>query len=85
MANVQERVIRIISEVLSENGNLHSNVQYAEKLDDIGMNSLLFIKAIVLIEDEFGFEFNDDDLDVVSFETIGDFCNHVVKITSVAE
>ncbi|WHX28330.1 phosphopantetheine-binding protein [Brevibacillus agri] len=40
------------------------------RLQDVGINSLGFIRLVVAIENEFGFQFEDDMLNVELFETI---------------
>lgn len=42
------------------------------KLSELGVNSVSFIKVIVLAEGEFGIEFDDDELDYHEFDCIGD-------------
>lgn len=47
------------------------------KLNELGINSLIFIRIIVDLEEEFGFEFNDEDLDFEKFTYFSDICNYV--------
>ncbi|MFR1757636.1 MAG: phosphopantetheine-binding protein [Eisenbergiella sp.] len=52
-----------------------------EKLNDLGINSLIFIRIIVEIEEKFDFEFDDEDLDFEKFTYLSDVCNYVeIKI-----
>ena len=46
-------------------------------LNSIGVNSIGFIKTVVAIESEFGFEFEDEDLDVNKMETLKDIVMYV--------
>ena len=54
-----------------DNINLNSN------LVDLGVSSIIFIKIVVSIEEEFGFEFGDDDMDTNKFLTVKSFVEYV--------
>lgn len=41
------------------------------------MNSISFVEMIILLEDEFNFEFDDDRLIISKFQTIGDVIDYV--------
>lgn len=41
------------------------------------MNSISFVEMIILLEDEFNFEFDDDSLIISKFQTIGDIIDYV--------
>lgn len=43
----------------------------------IGINSFLFIRLVVVIENEFGFEFDDECLDYNKFKTLSDLIIYV--------
>ncbi len=42
------------------------------QLMSMGLNSISFIKAVVAIENEFDFEFDDENLDFTKFKTYAD-------------
>lgn len=48
-----------------------------ENLNGLGINSISFIKIVVAIENEFGFEFRDEELDVNKFPTIKSLIEYV--------
>lgn len=48
-------------------------------LQELGVNSIEFIKIVVDIESTFGFEFADDDLDANKFPTIQSLICYVEK------
>lgn len=66
---MRKKIIEIIRNccVLEE-----KNVGAETRLEDISLDSLSFVDAIVKIEQEFGFEFDDEDLNVYSWETVGE-------------
>ena len=41
-------------------------------LSKYNLNSLTYIKIIVALEEEFDIEFDDDELDIKSFQTVND-------------
>lgn len=43
----------------------------------MGINSLMFIKLIIEIENEFDMEFDDDDLDMENLNTFGDLIKYI--------
>lgn len=48
-----------------------------DDLTDLGINSLLFVKIAVALENEFDIEFTDEDLDIQKFKTVGDIVGYV--------
>ena len=72
-----------ILEIIS--GNLENKIDSKQlSLDDdlskYNINSLTYIKIIVALEEEFDIEFDDDELDIKSFKTIGDFVKYTVDL-----
>lgn len=49
-------------------------------LEGLGINSVDFIKILVMVENEFDIEFSDDDLTGETFITINDFINCVESL-----
>jgi len=76
MSDVQERIIKIIKGQLEEIMP-GQEIELEYELKSLGINSILFIKTTVYIEDEFGIEFPDEDLDFNRFITIKDLCDYV--------
>ena len=56
---------------------LEGKLQPEVELTSLGINSLLFIKLVVAIEDEFDIEFDDDDLDAGKLKTVEDFMDYI--------
>ena len=51
-----------------------------DDLQQMGMNSISFIKAVVQIEDEFDIEFPDERLVISRVHTIRELCNIVIEL-----
>lgn len=69
MSKLEESVLDIINSVNSTEATLESS------LNDLGINSIDFIRIIVTLEDEFDFEFENEMLLYESFSDI----NSIVK------
>ncbi len=74
--NVENTIIEIISKNAIE---IEGGIKLENRLVDIGINSLSYVKSIVQLENEFGFEFKDEDLDFRKIESIQDIYNKVIE------
>lgn len=69
-----------VREILKNNAELTVSVEEIDintNLEEYGMNSLLFIKAIVAIEREFKIEFDDEKLDIRKLSTIKSVVDYI--------
>ncbi|HBB29610.1 MAG TPA: phosphopantetheine attachment site [Clostridiales bacterium] len=73
---IKEKIIDTISS-LSEMENVKQYLSENDDLSKIEMNSLSFIKIVVALESEFGFEFDDEMLDYNRFASLNTLCNYV--------
>lgn len=48
-----------------------------DELVNVGLDSFIFIKLVVTMEKEFGFEFDDDALEVSRFPTMKDLIEYI--------
>lgn len=62
-----------VIEILKRNGVEWKNSYDCLELVNVGVDSLLFVKLIVEIEEEYGFEFKDEDLNAGMYRTMNDF------------
>lgn len=72
-----------IIEIISANSEMDNANQYLHENDDLtklGMNSISFIKMVVEIEGEFGFEFEDEALDYNKFTSLNLLCDYVKEM-----
>lgn len=56
---------------------LTEDIDEVNNLDNLGINSITFIKIVVAIEMEFDFEFEDEDLDYSKFATVQSLVDYV--------
>ncbi len=75
--NVEEKVKKIFTENLVEFdiGEIDLNQNLIEQ----GVNSIIFIKVVIAIEKEFGFEFGDKDLNLDNFLNLDKLVDYVAK------
>lgn len=67
----------IVSGNLFELDNVEDILKETDDLTEVGLNSLSFIKLIVEIENGFGIEFEDEDLDHSRFMTLTSLCDYI--------
>jgi acyl carrier protein len=71
--NMKEYVFKQIQTVLNEKSLI---IQYDSNLGDI-LDSITFIKIVVALEGEFGFEFDDEMLLITKFPTVKSMIEYV--------
>lgn len=54
-----------------------NEIDIDQKFIDIGINSVIFVKLVVNIEKEYGFEFRDEDLNLENFQSLRSIINYV--------
>lgn len=76
-----------LNEMLKETSELKDVVDEIDDENDlasIGINSIGFVKLIVKIEGEFGFQFDDEYLDYTKFKTVNDLVLYVLEKNNVS-
>ena len=74
--DVYSKVFELLKSVLGQQRGADLNFK---NVDISGMNSVEFIKFIVLIETEYDFEFYDDDLKMGNFKDYPDLIQYVQR------
>lgn len=71
-----------IIEILTNNLNDVSKDEIKDELllEDIGLDSLTYIRIIVQIEEQFSIELDDEILDIHMNPTVGELLNNISKI-----
>jgi acyl carrier protein len=80
MANEIELRLR---ELLREGVEVNKPVEeigFDEDLTSLGLNSISFIKLVVAVEEEFGVQFSDDDLDYNILANISSIASYIRKM-----
>lgn len=73
---IEAKVRELIKEVVELTVPIEE-VGIEDDLMNLGMNSINSIKVIVAIEEEFGFEFDDEDLNFENFRNIRKLVSYI--------
>lgn len=68
--SIKVELIDILSRLFYENRLDPTMIEYADLVDDLGIDSITFISMVVEIEERFGIEFPDDLLSLDNFRKI---------------
>ena len=78
MNNIEQEIVKLMIEV----GGLPDNIGLDTTFKEIEIESIIFITLIVEIEDHFEIEFDDENMILSYYQTVGEFVNYVEnKIT----
>lgn len=72
--NTLEKLKMLISEAMPEI-DISSVTENTTLQNDLGLDSLAIMMISIVVEDEFGFEFEGN----ISFETVGELCDYIEK------
>ncbi len=76
MNDVQERTLVIVKKQLQDTAQ-DTEIGLESDLSSIGLNSVIFIKIVVDLENEFDIEFANEDLEYGRFKNINDICDYI--------
>lgn len=78
---IERVVIKGIIELVEADGEvtIQEPISAETKLELLGVNSLSIVKFVVMLEDEFDIEFEDEQLKRGKFVTINDLITYVEK------
>lgn len=68
--SIKKELISLVSTLFADNGFDVDMIEYADLVDDLGMDSILFVSLIVEIEFLFGITIPDDMLEQENFNTL---------------
>jgi phosphopantetheine attachment domain protein len=74
--NTSEKIIEIIDRVI-EDVDVKKLLEITDDLHTLNMNSIIFIKMIIEIEEEFGIEFEDEALNYNRFNSVAMLTEYV--------
>lgn len=77
MNNYDERLKDCLEKALELEKKDVKKIDMDTPLQDLGINSMLFMKIVVAIENEFDFEFQNENLDYSKFQTYGDILKFI--------
>ena len=67
----------LVSKEIRKHIGSDRSIEMINNIQEIGLNSIDFIKLLIFIEDKFEFEFNDDELELENYVTIEDVINAI--------
>lgn len=75
---IVDKILQIVNANLDDN-KIEENM-FSVKLGEIGMDSLAFIRIVVMLEEEFNIEIPDSKLIISEMDTVGKMYNVVYEI-----
>ena len=73
MNSIEQEIVKLMMEV----GELPDNIGLDTTFKEIELESINFITIIVEIEEHFEIEFDDENMILSNYETVGDFVKYV--------
>ena len=84
MNSIEAKIRELICEAMDDVELDMDSIGVEDELINYGVSSIVFIKMVIQIEEEFEIELDDDDLDNVKFSTIKDYVDFVKMKTKEA-
>lgn len=78
--NIKNELIKLVSELFQDKGIDPDLIEYVDLIDDLGMDSILFLSVIIELETTFGIIIPDDLLLMDNFSTIEKICSLVLQL-----
>lgn len=72
MQKIEEKVRKYLAEIMEDESLMMVDVN-----QELGIDSISFVRVVIELEEEFNFEFNEFDLNIQSFQKISDFVKYV--------
>lgn len=73
MNSIEQEIVKLMMEA----GELPDNIGLDTTFKEIELESINFITIIVEIEDHFEIEFDDENMILSNYQTVGEFVNYV--------
>lgn len=77
--NIKNELIKLVSELFQDKGIDPDLIEYVDLIDDLGMDSMLFLSVIIELETTFGIIIPDDLLLMENFREIDTIVDIVEK------
>lgn len=76
-----EKVAQKLIQFVRETGELPPEfiIDSQTRLSELGVNSVTFMKVIILAEEAFGIDLDDDDLDYRDFDSLGELITYIER------
>lgn len=79
--SIDKEIVKLITEI----GELSDNIDLDTTFDEIELDSIGFVTIIVEIETNYGIEFDDENMLITNYQSIGEFVEYVKKKTAKAK
>lgn len=76
MNSLESEIVKLMVEA----GELPDNIGLDTTFQEIELESITFINIVVEIEDHFEIEFDDENMLISKYQTVGDLVNYVESI-----
>lgn len=78
--SILENINEVLSDLYGE--DKEKQIQCVENtlIEEMGLDSITYIKFLIMIENRYNIEFEDDKLAINSFKSIGELCQHIRQI-----
>lgn len=77
---IKKELINLVSTLFADNGFDVDMIEYADLIDDLGMDSITFISLVVEIESLFDIQIPDEFLLMDNFNTVDDAVRIVAEL-----
>jgi|AGTN01.3.fsa_nt_gi Phosphopantetheine attachment site. len=74
--DIEANIIKLIKDILTDQVNI-GQLNNEDSLERIGLNSISFIRLTIAIEKEYGFQFDDEKLNINLFENLKSLAKYV--------
>ena len=78
--NIKNELIRLVSELFQDKGIDPDLIEYVDLIDDLGMDSMLFLSVVIELETAFDIIIPDDLLLMGNFSPIDKICSLVLQL-----
>ena len=79
MIDIRLELIELISNLFNDKGFNTENIEYADLINDVGMDSVTFISLVVEIEEKFNIEITDGLLFMEFYKSVDDILNIILN------
>ena len=82
---MKEKVINTIVSCMDKSEDVRNALIETGDITQVNMNSITFIKMVVMLEIEFGFEFDDESLDYLKFHYVDSLVEYIDELIKKTE
>lgn len=76
---IKKELVQLVCELFKDQGYEIDNIETADFVDDIGMDSIVFISMVIKIESQFGIKVPSDMLLMENFKDIDRIVTNIIE------